>query len=1001
MAKDVKIEILYYKSTTDVSLEFGLHGDCPLRILHSNCNSIEEFFKALKRAISRSEIILTVGGYSDEDYLPEFIACSISKKCITPDYRKQNIITKSKYPIPDGSVPLAPKSRLFGGFLIESGPQTIISLVDDRKIRLDIVNQFIVEYISEHHRVYNQPFGVKIGNDLPTENDAIIENNQSADDVVSEGNDIEASVEIHESNDTESNTDEEYTISNQDNFVIQNDLCDTKSDNSTVEESSSDYKNDSETADFSYESDMLVANDIRTDIEEQEPTFNDETDFVESEDDEDEDTEECETKSDIYYCDNYHAQRHCSRRKKRAVRIWCIILSLLVILSTAGGLYFYPRPNNNSVDFYKEFNDIYHSHGDDIASGFQKVKQHNNAVFTWLKFDDIDINHPVFSVVDASQNKYLNKLPDGKDDVRGTLYSEFVGSLTSSSENAVIYGNATDGGLLQNISNITSLLGKEFTAADARFLTTWQVFSVFTHSSANGYDYVNTSFENDEAYKEHLLALQNLSVGNFEKTIYGNEKLLIIVGITPNDKFVLVASLGSVRVLSVTNEIINSAIGNVSDPDSSYLTSSEDTSSEDEPDTGDHNDFYGDSPDIILPPPITNSSAPTTSDSSASKPSSSTAQSSNASLPSSSSDTSTTSSESSSSSVSSVDSSSDITSSVTSSTESASSEITSSEVTSTEPSTSNTPSSEVSSNVISTTPSSTVSSTSSEATSSEQPKPTVDPIYTWNVELSCIDNATGIKYTGSAVNIVAMIIEDEMSPTIDPPEALIAQAVVKYNWLLNNNGMNPNKAPSNALDPNPTPQAVQYATAAKGMVLMYGNTVAKTYCHAYSAGKTSSYSDVWGGSGYPYLQSVDCPVDEELKDFKTSTTYTADKIKELIKKLCNIDVSNMPKSEWLKPTQYDANGLYCLKIEIGGKEYKGKYVRDTLLAKSNTGVATIRSTAYEIVYNEDDDMFTVTCKGYGHGVGLSQRGAKAYAKQGWTCEQILLHFFPGTTLVKH
>ncbi|MBO5913649.1 MAG: hypothetical protein J6Q76_09290, partial [Clostridia bacterium] len=117
MAKDVKIEILYYKTATDISLEFGLHGDYPLRILHSNCNSIEEFFKALKRAISRSEIILTVGGYSDKDYLPEFIACSIGKKCITPDYREQNIISKTKYSIPDGSVPLAPKNRLCGGFV--------------------------------------------------------------------------------------------------------------------------------------------------------------------------------------------------------------------------------------------------------------------------------------------------------------------------------------------------------------------------------------------------------------------------------------------------------------------------------------------------------------------------------------------------------------------------------------------------------------------------------------------------------------------------------------------------------------------------------------------------------------------------------------------------------------------------------------------------------------------------------------------------------------------
>ena len=72
-----------------------------------------------------------------------------------------------------------------------------------------------------------------------------------------------------------------------------------------------------------------------------------------------------------------------------------------------------------------------------------------------------------------------------------------------------------------------------------------------------------------------------------------------------------------------------------------------------------------------------------------------------------------------------------------------------------------------------------------------------------------------------------------------------------------------------------------------------------------------------------------------------------------------------------------------------------------MLTKANTNIAQIRSTAYTITYNETDDTFTVSCKGYGHGVGLSQRGAKAYAKLGWTQEQIIAHFFPGTTIVKH
>ena len=46
------------------------------------------------------------------------------------------------------------------------------------------------------------------------------------------------------------------------------------------------------------------------------------------------------------------------------------------------------------------------------------------------------------------------------------------------------------------------------------------------------------------------------------------------------------------------------------------------------------------------------------------------------------------------------------------------------------------------------------------------------------------------------------------------------------------------------------------------------------------------------------------------------------------------------------------------------------------------------------------DVYKRQTKGYGHGVGLSQWGAKALAEQGWTYEAILAHYFPGTQLCR-
>ena len=42
----------------------------------------------------------------------------------------------------------------------------------------------------------------------------------------------------------------------------------------------------------------------------------------------------------------------------------------------------------------------------------------------------------------------------------------------------------------------------------------------------------------------------------------------------------------------------------------------------------------------------------------------------------------------------------------------------------------------------------------------------------------------------------------------------------------------------------------------------------------------------------------------------------------------------------------------------------------------------------------------VTGKGWGHGVGLSQWGAKALAEQGWNYQRILEHYFPGTQITQ-
>ena len=70
-------------------------------------------------------------------------------------------------------------------------------------------------------------------------------------------------------------------------------------------------------------------------------------------------------------------------------------------------------------------------------------------------------------------------------------------------------------------------------------------------------------------------------------------------------------------------------------------------------------------------------------------------------------------------------------------------------------------------------------------------------------------------------------------------------------------------------------------------------------------------------------------------------------------------------------------------------------LRYDMLNASNVGDRSLRSHAYTIQYNSAKDQFTFTVRGYGHGVGLSQRGASAYADKGWDYVQILEHYYKG------
>ncbi len=166
----------------------------------------------------------------------------------------------------------------------------------------------------------------------------------------------------------------------------------------------------------------------------------------------------------------------------------------------------------------------------------------------------------------------------------------------------------------------------------------------------------------------------------------------------------------------------------------------------------------------------------------------------------------------------------------------------------------------------------------------------------------------------------------------------------------------------------------------EGEVLTYqGELIEATY-FSCSGGRTEDAQAVWG-TDVPYLQSVLSPGEEIAKHFTDTVKFTTDEF-------CDLMGENFSgqTGAWIKNIQY-TNGGGVAKITIGNTTYSGTQIRQKLGLRSTSFVITIAG-----------NTVTVTTKGFGHRVGMSQYGAEAMAVKGSDYQQILFHYYLGTQI---
>ena len=223
-------------------------------------------------------------------------------------------------------------------------------------------------------------------------------------------------------------------------------------------------------------------------------------------------------------------------------------------------------------------------------------------------------------------------------------------------------------------------------------------------------------------------------------------------------------------------------------------------------------------------------------------------------------------------------------------------------------------------------------------------------------------------------------------------EAIKAQAVAAYSYLRFNDSIG--AVPTVGLKAGYSSKLENCVNAVEGQVVLYNGNIINAVYSASTAGYSTTSKDIWGTS-YPYLQCVKSAYDNQDPNWGKEKKYTEKQVKSIIEKHTDISLSDNPQN-WFKINSAHS-GKYIGSVSLDGHsgcKLNGVYTDISGITLCN--LFGIKSNAMDISYK--DGVFTFKSYGWGHGVGMSQWGACLYARNGWTYDQILTHYYLNTTI---
>jgi stage II sporulation protein D len=183
--------------------------------------------------------------------------------------------------------------------------------------------------------------------------------------------------------------------------------------------------------------------------------------------------------------------------------------------------------------------------------------------------------------------------------------------------------------------------------------------------------------------------------------------------------------------------------------------------------------------------------------------------------------------------------------------------------------------------------------------------------------------------------------------------------------------------------------SIEAVNKTSGIIMTYNNEPIISYFHSTSGGKTSDDRDVWPASNLPYLKSVECGYGKDSPHYEWTITLSMNEIVFALNKKYKT-INHITKISFkrhndriVEVTVQHTNGT----ITLTGNEFR-------LLLDPQK----LKSTYFTL--KKEKDIFFISGKGWGHGIGMCQWGAKGRGENGFKYEEILKHYYKDINFTK-